>query len=75
MKSLQQLVIKNGPLKELPPKMNELNDLSYLDFRFNQLTEFDVDVKKIFFEYFFVLFSHSYLLILQAILSIIITIF
>ena len=46
MKSLQQLVIKNGPLKELPPKMNELNDLSYLDFRFNQLTEFDVDVSK-----------------------------
>ena len=46
MKSLQQLVIKNGPLKELPPKMNELNDLSFLDFGFNQLTKFDVDVSK-----------------------------
>ena len=38
MKSLQQLVIKNGPLKEVTPKMNELNDMTWNEMIWNEIT-------------------------------------
>jgi Leucine-rich repeat (LRR) protein len=39
-------VVRNGPLQELPRHMEQLSELTEIDFRFNELKEFNVDISK-----------------------------
>ena len=44
MTNLRKLAIRNGPLMKLPDNMENLKKLTYIDFEFNRLQRFDVDV-------------------------------
>ena len=44
MTSLQKLAIRNGPLMKVPDNMEKLKELTFIDFEFNHLKRFDVDV-------------------------------
>ena len=44
MTNLRKLAIRNGPLMTLPDNMEKLKELTFIDFEFNRLNRFDVDV-------------------------------
>ena len=49
MTNLRKLAIRNGPLMTLPDNMEKLKELTDIDFQFNRLKRFDVDVSKYLF--------------------------
>ena len=46
MTSLRRIEVRHGLLKTLPPGMERLTKLTYINFAFNKLNEFHVDVSK-----------------------------
>ncbi len=49
MTNLRKLAIRNGPLMTLPDNIEKLKELTYIDFEFNRLKHFDVDMSKFLF--------------------------
>eukprot|EP00942_MAST-04A_sp_MAST-4A-sp1_P009915 g9915.t1 len=49
MTNLRKLAIRNGPLMKVPDNMEKLKELTFIDFEFNRLKRFDVDVSKFLF--------------------------
>ena len=49
MTNLRKLAIRNGPLMTLPDNMEKLKGLTFIDFEFNRLKRFDVDVSNFVF--------------------------
>eukprot|EP00943_MAST-04B_sp_MAST-4B-sp1_P007630 g7630.t1 len=49
MTNLRKLAIRNGPLMTLPDNMEKLKKLANIDFEFNRLKCFDVDVSNFLF--------------------------
>jgi hypothetical protein len=44
--NLRRLAIRNGPLMQLPDNMDNLKELAYIDFEFNNLQHFDIDLSQ-----------------------------